>query len=165
MFVKLKKIFTKCLKFQFLTFLAIAGNGKMLKWKVFFWIKFDLIWVLTDFSTVPCKPYSRHFIWNICLMYSYRVYNNQYWIFIIQMKYRLQIMYNHMVGRTASVVSPFYSKLPDPSPSRISYIWFTSCFHFTLHLKVNQIHFCSKTFSFPLKMFKTLFYLCICILY
>ena len=25
-------------------------------------------------------------------------------------------MYNHMVGRTASVISPFYSLLPDPTP-------------------------------------------------
>ena len=28
------------------------------------------------------------------------------------MEYRLQSMYNHMVGRTASVVPPFYSLLP-----------------------------------------------------
>ena len=28
------------------------------------------------------------------------------------MKYRMQRMYNHMVGRTASVISPFYSLLP-----------------------------------------------------
>ena len=27
------------------------------------------------------------------------------------MEYRLQIMYNHILGRTASVVSPFYSML------------------------------------------------------
>ena len=33
-------------------------------------------------------------------------------IFLIQMKYRLQSMHNHMVGRIASVVSPFYSLLP-----------------------------------------------------
>ena len=44
-------------------------------------------------------------------MYNYRVYNNLFWIFLIQMKYRLQSMYNHMVGRAASVVSPFYSIL------------------------------------------------------
>ena len=31
------------------------------------------------------------------------------------MEYRLQSMYNHMVGRTASVISPFYSLLPDVS--------------------------------------------------
>jgi len=30
-------------------------------------------------------------------------------IFLIQMNYRLQSMYNHMVGRAASVVFPFYS--------------------------------------------------------
>ena len=30
------------------------------------------------------------------------------------MEYRLQSMYNHMVGRTASVVPPFYSLLPVP---------------------------------------------------
>ena len=30
------------------------------------------------------------------------------------MEYRLQSMYNHMVGRTASVISPFYSLLPGP---------------------------------------------------
>ena len=29
------------------------------------------------------------------------------------MKYSLQSMYNHMVGRTASVISPFYSLLPE----------------------------------------------------
>jgi len=29
-----------------------------------------------------------------------------------KMEYRLQSMYNHMVGRTASVISPFYSLLP-----------------------------------------------------
>ena len=29
------------------------------------------------------------------------------------MEYRLQSMYNHMVGRTASIISPFYSLLPD----------------------------------------------------
>ena len=31
-----------------------------------------------------------------------------FWIFLIQKKYRLQSMYNYMVGRAASVVSPFY---------------------------------------------------------
>ena len=45
-------------------------------------------------------------------MYIYRIYNNLFWIFLLQMEYRLQSMYNHMVGRTASVVSPFYSILP-----------------------------------------------------
>ena len=33
-------------------------------------------------------------------------------ICLIQMEYRLQSMYNHMEGRTASVVSPLYSLLP-----------------------------------------------------
>ena len=33
-------------------------------------------------------------------------------VFLIQMEYRLQSMYNHMVGRSASVGSPFYSLLP-----------------------------------------------------
>jgi len=33
------------------------------------------------------------------------------------MEYRLQSMYNHMVGRTVSVVSPFYSLLPGLDPS------------------------------------------------
>ena len=44
-------------------------------------------------------------------MYNDRVYNNLFWIFLIQMEYRLQSMYieyNHMVGRAAPVVSPFY---------------------------------------------------------
>ena len=35
-------------------------------------------------------------------MYNYRVYNNLFWIFLIQMKYRLQSMYNHMVGRAVT---------------------------------------------------------------
>ena len=29
-------------------------------------------------------------------MYNYRVYNNLFWIFLIQMKYRLKSMYNHL---------------------------------------------------------------------
>ena len=37
-------------------------------------------------------------------------------IFHNQMEYRLQSMYNHMVGRTASVISPFYSLLPVVDP-------------------------------------------------
>ena len=53
-------------------------------------------------------------------MYTYRVYNNLFWIFLIQMEYRLQNMYNHMVGWTASVVSPFFSLLPGPSCIRLS---------------------------------------------
>ena len=59
-----------------------------------------------------CRRYS---IWirNICLMYKNRVYNNLFWIFLIQMEYRLQSMYNHMVGRAASFVSPFYFILLD----------------------------------------------------
>ena len=40
-------------------------------------------------------------------MYNYPVFNNLFWIFLIQMKFRLQIMYNHMVGRAASIVSPW----------------------------------------------------------
>ena len=46
---------------------------------------------------------------NICLMYNYRVYNNLFWIVLTQMEY--QSMYYQMVGRAASVVSPFYSIL------------------------------------------------------
>ena len=45
---------------------------------------------------------------NICLMYNYRVYNNLFWIFLIQMEYCLQSMCNHMVQRAASVISPFH---------------------------------------------------------
>ena len=45
----------------------------------------------------------------ICRMYNYRVYNNL--LFLIQMEYRLQSMYNHWVGRAVSIVSPFYFKL------------------------------------------------------
>ena len=47
------------------------------------------------------------------------VYNNLFWIhvrghiFLIQMKYRLQSMYNCMVGQAASFPSPFYSILLD----------------------------------------------------
>ena len=28
------------------------------------------------------------------------------------------VLYNHMVGRTASVISPFYSLLPDADPPK-----------------------------------------------
>ena len=55
----------------------------------------------------------RYFIWirNICLMYNYRVYNNIFWMFLTQMEYRLQIMYNHMVGFGVSCISLVYSIL------------------------------------------------------
>ena len=33
--------------------------------------------------------------------------------FLFKWSTRLQSMYNHMVGRTASVISPFYSLLPE----------------------------------------------------
>jgi len=33
--------------------------------------------------------------------------------FLYKWSTRLQSMYNHMVGRTVSVISPFYSLLPD----------------------------------------------------
>ena len=39
------------------------------------------------------------------------------------MKYRLQSMYNHMVGRTASVISPFYSLLPGSNPYKLYSIY------------------------------------------
>ena len=42
-------------------------------------------------------------------MYNYREYNNLFWIFLIQISTPLQSMYNHMVGRTASVISIPYS--------------------------------------------------------
>ena len=57
-----------------------------------------------------CRRYS-DWIRNICLMYKYHVYNNLFWIFLIQMEYCLQSMYNCMVGRAASFLSPFYSIL------------------------------------------------------
>ena len=66
------------------------------------------------------------FIRNICLMYNYRVYNNLFWIFLIQMKYHLQSMYNHMVGRAASVISPFYFILLVQKSSNNCWVKFTS---------------------------------------
>ena len=41
------------------------------------------------------------------VMYMRYLYTRQ--TFLTQMEYRLQSMYNHMVGRAASFVSPFYS--------------------------------------------------------
>ena len=35
------------------------------------------------------------------------------------MEYRLQSMYNHLVGRTASVISPFYSLLPGETGQKL----------------------------------------------
>ena len=52
---------------------------------------------------------------HICLMYNYRVHN-LFWIFLIQMKYHLQSMYNHVVGRTVSIIPPFYSLLLGVTP-------------------------------------------------
>ena len=57
-----------------------------------------------------CRQYSIG-IRNICLIYNYRVYNNLFWIFLLQMEYRLRSMYNHMVGQAASALSPLYSIL------------------------------------------------------
>ena len=49
-----------------------------------------------------------YFIW-IIWMYNTRVENKLFWIFFIQLEYRLQIIYNHMVGQAGSVA--FYSIL------------------------------------------------------
>ena len=57
-------------------------------------------------------------ILNTCTRY---LYIKQ--IFLIQMNYSLQSMYNHMVGRAASFPSPLYSILLDPYPWRISWLW------------------------------------------
>ena len=61
-------------------------------------------------------------------MYNYRVYNITYSeYFLYKWSTRLQSMYNHMVGRAASVISPFYSLLPDLPPLtkiQSTYIWF-----------------------------------------
>jgi hypothetical protein len=46
-------------------------------------------------------------------MYNYRVYNNLFWIFLYKWSTRLETTHNHMGGRAASVISPFYSLLPD----------------------------------------------------
>ena len=51
-------------------------------------------------------------------------------IFLIQMKYRLQSMYNHMVGRAASDVSPFYSIIL----SYITKYLYNSYYKFYFHL-------------------------------
>ena len=42
-------------------------------------------------------------------------------IFHIQIKYCLRSMYNHMVGRTVLVISPFYSLLPAGMPDSQRY--------------------------------------------
>ena len=50
-----------------------------------------------------CNLCRQYFIWirNICLMY-----NNQFWIFLIQMMHHLQSMYNHMVGCQLCRINP-----------------------------------------------------------
>ena len=53
---------------------------------------------------------------NIVLMYNYCVYNNIFWIFLIQMEYRLQSMFNNMVGRAATV--EFYAPWKTPTSGR-----------------------------------------------
>ena len=57
-----------------------------------------------------CMLCRRYFICirNICLMYT-KTYSEY---FLYKWRTRLQSMYNHMVWRTASVISPFYSLLP-----------------------------------------------------
>ena len=44
-------------------------------------------------------------------LHAYTITYSEY--FIYNWSTRLQSMYNHIVGRTASVISPFYSLLPD----------------------------------------------------
>jgi len=53
-------------------------------------------------------------------MYNYREYKNLFWIFLIQMEYRLQSINNQMVGRAASAISPFYFLLPGFNPLIVS---------------------------------------------
>ena len=47
----------------------------------------------------------RYFIW---IRYICLIYNNLFYFFLYKWSTRLQSMYNHMVGRAVSVVSPFY---------------------------------------------------------
>ena len=49
------------------------------------------------------------FVW--CTFTAYTITYSEH--FIYKWSTCLQSMYNHMVGRTASVISPFYSLLPD----------------------------------------------------
>ena len=58
----------------------------------------------------PCVIYTITFSkYMKALFVLQTVYNIS--IFLIQMKYRLQTMYNHMVGRSGSILSPLYSIL------------------------------------------------------
>ena len=57
------------------------------------------------------------------------------------MEYRLQSMYNHMEGRTASVVPPFYSLLPG---THIQV--YTSNVSIYLSINTKQQYFEKKTF-------------------
>ena len=70
-------------------------------------------------------------------MYNYTAYTITYSeYFSYKWSTRLQSMYNHMVGRTASVISHFYSLLP-------------------VNLSTFQEHlsFCSSFYSFPYRIF------------
>ena len=75
--------------------------------------------------TRPVLPYMiihcRRYIRNISLVYKYRVYNNLFSI-LLNISFSNVVPsakheYNHMVGRAASFVSPFYSILLDRGAS------------------------------------------------
>ena len=96
-----------------------------------------------------CRRYS---IWirNICLMYNYHVHNNLFWIFHIQMEYRLQSMNNHMVGR-----APRQLYLPSISYSlNVTHRKFAANFRSVGHVQhlsevanLSHIYFVVLTFS------------------
>ena len=72
-------------------------------------------------------------------MYNYRVYKitySEYFLYkAVYKEYRLQSMYNQMVGLAASVVSPFYSILLGLSSKSVLHIKWQSRINMkTVHL-------------------------------
>ena len=67
-------------------------------------------------------------------MYNYRVFNNLFWIFIIQMEYRLQ----SMVERTVSVIYPFYSLLPVSNTVQYKTVLYSNIKYKTVSLFLKQ---------------------------
>ena len=80
--------------------------------------------ILHSKNVFVCIIQSNFPLFNVYVQFNL-FHEYMYALFLIQMKYRLHSMYNHMVGRAASCPSPLCSILlcAEPTPGKTSRVW------------------------------------------
>ena len=110
---------SKCLFFNFLPHVTFTEN---LQWKIVNFVtpidSYQGVWNRREIPlTRPALPYDYTCFadgYSICIrnIQNRLLYTCIIQMFLIQMEYCLQSMYQYMVGWAASIISPFYSLLP-----------------------------------------------------